>query len=116
MSEQNPGPLQQAQQLVAELKQKAASLDPNDLKSNLTQLDELLRKASSNGEGSDSDTLRKQFSDHLDSTASFNSMMVHEIRKPMTSIRGYADMLAKPGMIGPLNEMQQQFIDTIRTN
>ena len=34
----------------------------------------------------------------------------------MTSIRGYADMLAKPGMIGPLNEMQQNFIDTIRTN
>jgi signal transduction histidine kinase len=34
----------------------------------------------------------------------------------MTSIRGYADMLAKPGLIGPLNEMQQQFVDIIRSN
>ncbi len=115
MSEQTPGPLHQAQQLVADL-QKATSVDPNDLKSKLTQINELLRKAASNGEGAEPDTLRKQLTEHVDSTASFNSMMVHEIRKPMTSIRGYADMLAKPGMIGPLNEMQQQFIDTIRTN
>ena len=42
--------------------------------------------------------------------------MVHEVRKPMTSIRGYADMLAKPDLIGPLNDMQKQFMDIIRNN
>lgn len=45
----------------------------------------------------------------------FVSIMVHEIRKPMTSIRGYADMMDKR-LVGELNEMQGQFIATIRRN
>lgn len=45
----------------------------------------------------------------------FISFMVHEIRKPMTSIRGYSDMLNQPAL-GELNEMQRQFVGTIRTN
>ncbi|MDW8297877.1 MAG: HAMP domain-containing sensor histidine kinase [Anaerolineae bacterium] len=44
------------------------------------------------------------------------STIVHELRKPMTSIRGYADMLAKPNMVGTLNPMQQNFVETIRNN
>ncbi len=47
--------------------------------------------------------------------AEFMSTAVHELRVPMTSIRGYADMLNTPSM-GELNEMQQQFLQTIRTN
>src|SRR5579859_1009505 len=111
--------LQQAQQLVESLQQQAGnpgSLDASDLKSRLSQLNDLLRQAGAGGEGQDGESFRGELSAFKDRTASFNSMMVHEIRKPMTSIRGYADMLAKPGMIGPMNEMQQQFIDTIRTN
>lgn len=45
----------------------------------------------------------------------FMSFMVHEIRKPMTSIRGYSDMLDKQVM-GELNEMQANFVSTIRKN
>lgn len=45
----------------------------------------------------------------------FISVIVHELRKPMTSIRGYTDMLAK-GMAGALNPMQQNFADTVRSN
>lgn len=45
----------------------------------------------------------------------FVSVMVHEIRKPMTSIRGYADMMDKR-LVGELNEMQGQFMATIRRN
>lgn len=41
--------------------------------------------------------------------------MVHEIRIPLTSIKGYSDMLAKH-IAGPLNEMQQQFAETVRSN
>src|SRR5579859_1493910 len=111
--------LQQAQQLVESLQQQAGnpgSLDASDLKSRLSQLNDLLRQAGAGGEGQDGEALRNELNNIVDRTASFNSMMVHEIRKPMTSIRGYADMLAKPGMIGPMNDMQQQFIDTIRTN
>src|SRR5258708_24188964 len=115
MSEQTPGPLHQAQQLIAEL-QHTPTLDPGDLKSRLSQLDALLRQAVAHGDGQEAESLRQRLDETLGNVASFNSMMVHEMRKPMTSIRGYADMLAKPGMSGPLNEMQQQFIDTIRTN
>src|SRR5258708_37576357 len=108
--------LHQAQQMVAELQQQLGTLDSSDVKSKLSELDKVLRDAASRGEGEDADVLRQKLNNIVDSTASFNSLMVHEIRKPMTSIRGYADMLAKPGMIGPMNEMQQQFIDTIRNN
>jgi signal transduction histidine kinase len=114
MSEQTS--LQQAQQLVESLQQQAGSLEASDLKSQLSQLRDLIKQAAAHGEGQEADSLRNELNGVIDSTASFNSMMVHEIRKPMTSIRGYADMLAKPGMIGPMNDMQQQFIDTIRTN
>lgn len=43
----------------------------------------------------------------------FISHAVHELRTPMTSIRGYSDML--PAM-GELSDMQKQFVETIRTN
>jgi signal transduction histidine kinase len=39
----------------------------------------------------------------------------HDLRLPLTSIRGYADMLGTPGM-GELNDMQKQFLATIRVN
>ncbi|MBL8133460.1 MAG: HAMP domain-containing histidine kinase [Anaerolineae bacterium] len=45
--------------------------------------------------------------------AKFISHAVHELRTPMTSIRGYADMLTT---MGQLNEMQKQFAETIRSN
>lgn len=38
---------------------------------------------------------------------------IHELRTPMTSIRGYSDML---GSMGELNDMQKQFLSVIRTN
>ena len=51
----------------------------------------------------------------LKEQAEFISVAIHELRIPMTSIRGYADMLNTPAM-GDLNDMQQQFVNTIRTN
>ena len=47
--------------------------------------------------------------------ALFVSHAIHELRTPMTSIRGYSDMLGTPGM-GELSDMQKQFVDVIRTN
>ncbi len=51
----------------------------------------------------------------LKEQAYFVSHAVHELRTPMTSIRGYADMLASESM-GAVNDLQKQFIDTIRAN
>lgn len=45
----------------------------------------------------------------------FLSTAVHELRLPMTSIKGYADLLLK-GLGGPLTETQRRFLETIRSN
>jgi len=45
----------------------------------------------------------------------FVSVVAHELRTPMTSIRGYADMLGK-GMVGPLTPDQAGFVHTITRN
>ncbi len=45
----------------------------------------------------------------------FLSTAVHELRIPLTSIRGYSDMIAKK-ILGDLNEQQAQFMETIRSN
>lgn len=135
------GALQTAKTTLAELRDSLDRVSVFSLKSRLAEIAELLDQASapqpetSSGSGSvaepatatpppveapapgsEAGALQEQIDQHKQQATSFNSLMVHEIRKPMTAIRGYVDMLAKPGMIGTLNEMQQQFIDTVRVN
>ncbi len=43
----------------------------------------------------------------------FVSLVAHELKQPMTSIRGYADMLVRGGA-GPITSQQEQFVDAIR--
>lgn len=45
----------------------------------------------------------------------FISLVTHELRLPMTSIKGYTDLM-NSGMAGPLNEQQGQFLEVIRRN
>ena len=45
----------------------------------------------------------------------FISLVTHELRVPMTSIRGYTDLLLGE-MAGPLNESQREFLQTVRRN
>ncbi len=118
MSEQptTDSPLNAAHALIEKLQAQADSLDSATLKGELGQLRQLIEAATQRGEGADAEQLRTTLDKTIQDTASFTSVMVHEVRKPMTSIRGYADMLAKPDLIGPLNDMQKQFLETIRTN
>lgn len=45
----------------------------------------------------------------------FVSVVSHELRIPMTSIKGYTDLL-RQGVVGPVNEQQCNFLDVIRNN
>ncbi|MDZ4765962.1 MAG: HAMP domain-containing sensor histidine kinase [Chloroflexota bacterium] len=65
------------------------------------------RKAASANGASDPDAAREQ--------AYFISHAIHELRTPMTSIRGYGDMLIS-GAMGSLTDMQKQFLETMRSN
>ena len=45
----------------------------------------------------------------------FLSTVTHELRIPMTSIKGYTDLL-RQGAVGPVNEMQTNFLNVVRSN
>jgi len=45
----------------------------------------------------------------------FVSIVSHELRVPMTSIKGYADLL-RQGVVGSLTAQQTEFVDIIRNN
>lgn len=110
--------LAQAQALVDELLEAARSgkIIPVRLPGQVEAIQAALAAAASQtANGSPASTAPTDQAAFVKEQAEFISIAVHELRVPMTSIRGYADMLNTPAM-GELNDMQKQFLHTIRTN
>lgn len=101
MTHKIENPLLSALKLATELQPQAS----DKVQQGLGQITEMLQQLV------DSDMVQALELSH----SHFVSFMVHELRKPMTSIRGYADMLDKR-VVGELNDMQGQFVSTIRRN
>lgn len=59
--------------------------------------------------------LYHQLQETVEDRYKFTSLMTHELRLPLTSIKGYGDLLAKE-TAGPLSEQQSTFVETIRRN
>jgi signal transduction histidine kinase/putative methionine-R-sulfoxide reductase with GAF domain len=59
------------------------------------------------------DTTREVESDRL--KTEFIGTVSHELRTPMTSIKGFTQLLAM-GSLGPINDTQREFLNTIQTN
>jgi signal transduction histidine kinase len=108
--------LEQAQALLEELLQAArtGAIIPVRLPGQIEAIQELLVQAK-DGQKAEPDKPSSDMDSFLKEQAYFIGHAVHELRTPMTSIRGYSDMLGNAAM-GPLNDMQQQFLETIRTN
>lgn len=106
--------LAQAQTLVNELTEAArkGQIIPIRLTGQLEAIGQLLEKAheqqAASSDSPDLATYKQNFGAML--THGF-----HDLRLPLTSIRGYGDMLGNPAM-GELTDMQKQFVGTIRTN
>lgn len=59
--------------------------------------------------------LLKQLSDSNTAKSEFVSFVAHELKNPMTSIKGYSELMAA-GAAGPLTDTQVSFLDIIKNN
>jgi signal transduction histidine kinase len=111
--------LQQARAQLADLLEAArtGAIIPFRLPGQIEAIDALLAQAAEEGggQGGQDAALPPDMDEFLKEQAFFVSHAVHELRTPMTSIRGYADMLNMPGL-GEMSDMQKQCLETIRVN
>lgn len=111
--------LQEAQQKVNELLEAArtGAIIPVRLPGMIEEISDLLKKADSEQEAAIKEAQAKagpfDKDAYMADEAYFVGHAVHELNTPLTSIRGYSDML---GSMGELNDMQKQFLDVVKNN
>lgn len=101
---------------------KAGAVEPERWAAQLSELDNLLdglaqelpaMLARQAAMASENARLNDEVRRASQARSEFVSVMAHELRVPMTSIKGYAEML---GMVGELTGQQQGFLEIIRSN
>ncbi len=112
------GALAQAQAKVQELLENAQKgmIIPIRLPAQIEEIALLLAQAEkeqANAIQEATSALPTDLDAYMKDEAYFVGHAIHELRTPMTSIRGYSDML---GSMGELNDMQKQFLSIIKVN
>jgi len=93
---------------------KTGAIIPVRLPGQVEEIVNLLAKTKKEqAEAAASAAVPADMEDYIKEEAYFVGHAVHELRTPITSIRGYSDMM---GSMGELNDMQKQFLDVIITN
>lgn len=112
--------LKEAQQKVGELLEaaKSGAIIPIRLPGQVEEILNLLTKAEEQQEeaireATASANVPADMNEYIKEESYFVGHAVHELRTPMTSIRGYSDMI---GQMGELSDMQKQFLSVIKTN
>ncbi|MDL1900792.1 HAMP domain-containing histidine kinase [Anaerolineae bacterium CFX9] len=86
---------------------------PKEIEQIIEAVEAAKKEAAAPSSSGSSETFNKE--EFLKEQAYFFGHAIHELRTPMTSVRGYSDMLSNAAM-GPLTDMQKQFVETIRSN
>lgn len=96
---------------------QAGSIVPIRLPRQIEEIDQLLQLAEEQQASALSEAAAQagpiDLQAYMQEEAAFVGHAVHELNTPLTSIKGYSDML---GSMGELNDMQKQFLDVIKTN
>jgi len=107
--------LKEAQQKVKQLLEAAetGAIIPRQLPGQIEEIAALLNRTDDAIQAASAAAIPPDIEAYMQEEAHFVGHAVHELRTPMTSIRGYTDMI---GQMGELSDMQKQFLDVIKTN
>lgn len=111
--------LQDAKQKLNKLLEdaKSGAIIPIRLPAQIEEIASLLTKAEEDHLNELKETKAQagpaDLQEYMEDEAYFVGHAVHELNTPLTSIRGYSDML---GSMGELNDMQKQFLDVVKSN
>lgn len=114
----NPNQLSSPTELISQLQAALLKLESKDLAGDNTEnleqayraLDELSEAILRNQE-----RLQQELRKVQQERNHFVSVVTHELRLPLTAIKGYTDLL-RQAAVGPVNEQQLSFLETIRNN
>lgn len=112
-----PDSLKEAQEKLQALLEnaKTGNIIPFRLPGQVEEILDLVQKAKSEQAEAAKSMTPLDMEAYMQDEVYFVGHAIHELRTPMTSIRGYSDMLVNPAMAANA-EMQKQFMDVIRTN
>ncbi len=115
---ENPNQQLSSSELISQLQAALLKLESNDLaQEGMNNLQQAYRALDELSEAilRDQEKLQQELHRAQQERDHFVSVVTHELRLPLTAIKGYTDLL-RQAAVGPVNEQQLSFLETIRSN